>query len=548
MLSDHAGPRSLRQLLDAVLMIGSDLDLHAMLRRITEAAVSLVDAQYGALGVLDGSRSELADFITVGIDDETIRAIGNLPKGLGLLGSLITDAKPLRLANLTEHPDSAGFPPHHPRMKSFLGVPIRVRQEVFGNLYLADKKSAEVFTDIDEELVLGLAAAAGIAIENARLYEHGRRREAALDAMHQVATALLVGTDLQESLRLVARHARVLVSADAATIALPDPSGETMVIEVAEGSLDGDVRGQRFPRAGSVAGDVLATGDTAILEDASQDYRVQQPQVRAGEAGPAIFVPLVAAGSPFGTLSVARVKGAAPFAQTEIDLVESFAAQASVVLEHGRSREQAERLTLLEDQERIARDLHDTVIQRLFACGLSLQGATRLILDPEARRRVDAAVEELDVTVRHIRTVIFDVGRASSQEDLSLRSRVIGITREAGRALGFEPRVVFDGPVDTAVPDHVAEELISSAREALSNVVRHAQATQVDVEVVVDGTDVVLGVSDNGVGVDVEVISAGGHGLRNLRSRAERLGGTLAMHARDSGGTVLELRVPFDGS
>ena len=191
-------------------MIGSDLDLHAMLRRITEAAVSLVDAQYGALGVLDENRGQVADFITVGIDDATREAIGAFPKGRGLLGSLITDAKPLRLADLTEHPDSAGFPPNHPPMKSFLGVPIRVRDEVFGNLYLTDKKSGGVFTDVDEELVLDLAAAAGIAIENARLYETGRRREAALAAMQEVATASLRGTDLRDGLVLVARLARGL--------------------------------------------------------------------------------------------------------------------------------------------------------------------------------------------------------------------------------------------------------------------------------------------------------------------------------------------------
>lgn len=542
-LSDHAGPRSLRQLLDAVMMIGSDLDLHAMLHRITEAAVTLVDARYGALGVLDESRSQLEDFITVGVDDETHRAIGNLPKGLGLLGYLITDAEPLRLADLRDHPNSVGFPPNHPPMQSFLGVPIRVRNEVFGNLYLTDKQSAEVFTDIDEELVLGLAAAAGVAIENARLYEYGRRREAALDAMRQVATALLAGTDSHESIRLVASAAGELVGAESATIALPDASGDSMVIEVAEGPLATDLLGARFPRSGSVSGEVLSSGETVILEDASQDYHVRQPQVSAGDTGPAIFVALRSGGGPFGTLAVARGKGEPAFAPNEIELVQSFAAQASVVLELDRSRQQAQKLTLLEDQERIARDLHDTVIQRLFACGLSLQGATRLILDPEARRRVEAAVEELDITVRHIRTVIFDVGTSATSDEGGLRNRVIGMTREAGRMLGFEPRVVFDGPVDAAVPDRIADELIASLQEALSNVVRHAAASRVDVELAV-GQEFVLRVSDDGIGIPPDADPSGGHGLANLRARAERLHGSVTLAANDTGGTLLEWRVP----
>ncbi|HLY84239.1 MAG TPA: GAF domain-containing protein, partial [Acidimicrobiales bacterium] len=195
MPSEHAGPRSLRRLLDAVLTIGSELDLASVLRRIVEAAVELVGARYGALGVLNESGTGLAEFITVGLDDDTRRAIGNLPKGLGLLGALITDARPLRLPDLREHPDRSGFPPNHPPMTSFLGVPIRVRQEVFGNLYLTDKTAGEVFTDVDEELALGLASAAGVAIANARLFEQVRRREAALAAMHEVASALVAGTE-----------------------------------------------------------------------------------------------------------------------------------------------------------------------------------------------------------------------------------------------------------------------------------------------------------------------------------------------------------------
>jgi two-component system, NarL family, sensor histidine kinase DevS len=372
---EAAGPRALRQLVDAVLTVGSDLELASVLRRIVEGAVSLVDAQYGALGVLDESRTKLAEFITVGIDEETHAAIGALPEGHGILGLLIVDAKPLRLPDLTEHPDSYGFPPHHPPMTSFLGVPIRVRDEVFGNLYLTDKQSGEVFTDVDEELAVGLAAAAGVAIENARL------------------------------------HAR--------------------------------------------------------LHD----------------------------------------------------------------------------LAVVEDRERIARDLHDTVIQRLFATGLGLQASIRLVgTDPDAAvERIESAVDDLDVTVKHIRSAIFDL-EVRRPDDESLRGRILAVTADVTRPLGFEPRVVFDGPVDTGLDARVANALIATLREALSNVARHAKASRVDVEVTVEG-EASLRVSDNGVGPPVPG-TAGGSGLRNMEARAAELGGSMALQAGPEGGTVLVWRVP----
>jgi signal transduction histidine kinase len=365
----------LRQLLDAVLTVGSDLDLPAMLRRIIQSAVELVDARYGALGVLDDTGTLLAQFITVGIDDDAQRLIGDLPEGHGILGLLIVDAKPLRLPDLREHPDSYGFPPNHPPMQSFLGVPIRVRNQVFGNLYLTDKTSGEVFTDVDEELVVGLAAAAGVAIENARL------------------------------------HAKL----------------------------------------------------------------------------------------------------------------HSYA--------------------LVEDRERIARDLHDTVIQRLFAVGLSLQGTARLVHDnPDvAVERIDSAVDDLDLTVKHIRTAIFGLEISRARGD-GLRHRILSLVAEAVGPLGFEPSVLFDGPVDTGVDDRSADELESTLREALSNVARHARATTVDVELVV-GVDVWLRVVDNGVGPPGPDAPRG-KGLANMASRAASLSGTFELRPGDPTGTVVEWRVP----
>ena len=368
----YAGPRSLRQLLDAVVTVGSDLDLETVLRRIVDSAVSLVDARYGALGVLDETGTSLSQFLTVGMDDETYRAIGPLPKGHGILGLLIRDPKPIRLPDLHEHPDSFGFPPNHPPMKSFLGVPVRVRDQVFGNLYLTDKTSAEVFNDVDEELVVALAAAAGVAIENARL--------------------------------------------------------------------------------------------------------------------------------------------------------------------HAKVRE----LALLEDRERIARDLHDTVIQRLFATGLRLQGVVRLAQRPEVADRVTQAIDDLDLTVKHIRTAIFGL-EASHRGAGGLRQRILSLTSEAAGPLGFDPHVLFDGPLDT-VPDAVAAELLAVLREALTNVARHAHASRVEVEVVADG-DVVLRVLDDGDGLPDER-RAGGRGLSNMAARASGLGGTMYAKRGAHSGTTVEWRVP----
>ena len=374
---DVAGPRSLRQLLDAVLTVGSDLDLPAMLRRIVESAVALVDATYGALGVLDETGTRLAQFITVGIDDAGHRAIGHLPEGHGILGLLIVDAKPLRLPDLSEHPDSFGFPPNHPPMKSFLGVPIRVRDEVFGNLYLTDKSTGEVFTDVDEELVIGLAAAAGIAIENARLHS-----------------------------------------------------------------------------------------------------KVQE-------------------------------------------------------------------LALLEDRERIARDLHDTVIQRLFATGMSLQGTARVVRgDPDgALVRIEEAIDDLDLTVKHIRTAIFGLERTRPTPEC-LRSRVLAVAREVAGSTGFDPRVLLDGPLDTAVDDGRAAEVVATLREALSNIARHAQASRADVTVSTADGRLRLLVADDGIGPPAES-SPMGHGLANMAERAERLGGSCLLTASDLGGTLVTWDVPL---
>ncbi|MBO0887259.1 MAG: GAF domain-containing protein, partial [Acidimicrobiales bacterium] len=365
----HVGPRSLAKLLDAVISLSVELDLPSVLRRIVEAGVELTGARYGALGVLDERRTALAEFITVGMDRETRRRIGPTPKGLGLLGALITDARPLRVADLQEYEGRSGFPEHHPPMGSFLGVPIRVGNEVFGNLYLTDKREGEVFTDIDEELMLGLASAAGAAISNARLFDEVQRREAAISATNDVARLVLGGADPDQTLRFIAERARVLAKADLATFALADRDDETLVIAVVDGTLSADLAGRRFQRAGSVSGAVLESGQTAVFSDLSGEPSRRQPQVREGTIGPAIFVALTAGDLRLGSVCVGRAQGSPPFGDGEVEMVRSFASQAGIALDTATKRQELGRLSVLEEQERIGRDLHDTVIQQLFGVG-----------------------------------------------------------------------------------------------------------------------------------------------------------------------------------
>jgi signal transduction histidine kinase len=548
-------PPSGKRLLGAVLTIGEDLALAPMLHRLVETAVELVDAEYGALGVLDESRRGLAEFITVGIDDATRGAIGDVPKGLGILGALITDARPLRLAHINDYPDRAGFPPHHPNMTSFLGVPVRTSHGVFGNLYLTNKRSGPEFTETDEELVTGLAAMAGVAIDNARLFEDSQRRERTLTAMQDVANALLAGAETDETLQIVARDARELVNADIATIALPNATGTTMTIEVADGAEASDVLGRRFARAGSISGDALTSGKTEIILETFNDPRTDQPQVKDGHIGASVFIPLLIGSEPFGTLAVARDRGRPAFSAADVEILESFASQASVVLDNEQGRQQLQRLSLVEERERIARDLHDTVIQRLFATGLSLQATTKMIGEETARDRVKAAVADLDETVRHIRTVIFEVERRGPAHTEELRARVLDLVVEAGRPLGFDPHVRFAGVIDATVPKRVGDELLATLREALSNVARHARATAVDVDLRVDD-HIRLQVIDNGVGLPPGVTADTGRlGIPNMRARAQRLGGILRLSAADQGttstgtmstGTMLEWEVPLE--
>jgi signal transduction histidine kinase len=537
----------MRGLLEAVVAIGSGLDLESTLRRIVETAVGLVDASYGALGVI-GEDRRLAEFIPVGLNQDEIERIHHWPEGRGLLGLLIEDSRPLRLANMADHPASSGFPDGHPPMSSFLGVPVRVRDEVFGNLYLTNKRGGGEFTEDDEAVLVALGAAAGVAVENARLYEAARRQQRWIQASAEVTTRLLSGSDPAEVLADVTRQALELSGADLAMLALPDEEGHRLTVSHAEGDGADAVRGLVLPVGQSLSGQVLATGEPMTSSAFAADERAAAAARGAmSQIGPAIVFPLGAPGNVRGVLTVGRLDGAPPFPQTLADVVASFAAQAAVALELAASRAEAERLSLYEDRDRIARDLHDLVIQRLYATGMSLEGTMPMITRPEVASRVTNAVDAMDETIKEIRSAIFALQARDATARDDLRGDIVDLVEEMTPMLGFAPSLRLGAGLNGQIRPEVAEQALAVLREALSNAARHAAATRVDVTIDLSADRMLtVQVTDNGAG-----IPAGGRrsGLRNLASRAEKLGGELQLSPANQGalssGARLEWRVPL---
>jgi len=536
----------MRALLEAVVAIGSGLDLESTLRRIVETAVDLVDATYGALGVI-GEGQRLAEFIPVGLSQEEIGRVHHWPEGRGLLGLLIEDPRPLRLADICEHPASSGFPDGHPPMRSFLGVPVRVRDEVFGNLYLTNKRGGGEFTEDDEAVLVALGAAAGVAVENARLYEAARLQQRWIQASAEVATRLLSGSQPAEVLAGITRQALELSGADLAVLALPDDEGRRLTITYAEGEGADATRGLVLPAGHSLSGRVLATGEPVTSGDFAADERAAAAARGAmSQIGPAIVFPLGAPGNVRGVLTVGRRHGAALFPPAQADVVASFAAQAGIALELAASRTEAQRLSLYEDRDRIARDLHDLVIQRLYATGMSLEGTMPMITRPEVASRISNAVDAMDETIKEIRATIFDL-QARDTDRPDLRTDIVNVVEDMTPLLGFAPSLRLGAGLGGEIKPEVAEQALAALREALSNAARHAAASRVDVTVDA-GTDGlrIVQVTDNGTGIPADGRRSG---LRNLASRAEKLGGELRLGPAEpdapSPGTRLEWRVPL---
>ncbi|RKS08990.1 GAF domain-containing protein [Nocardiopsis sp. Huas11] len=534
----------IRTLLEAVISIGEGLHLDPLLLRITETAARLVNARYGAQGVI-GPDGELARFIPVGLQPQEIAAIEHWPEGKGILGLLIKEPHALRLSDVRDHPESRGFPEGHPPMRSFLGVPIRIRDQVFGNLYMTDKRDGTRFTEDDELLLRALATAAGTAIENAQLFSQSQSRETWLDASGQITTQLLTGAAPEQVLRLVARRARVMAHADCAVIAMPGSDPDTLAVRVWDAPEDGDGR-----RWAALEGAVLSCGpDTllgrvyrggdALMAEVSEPGHQGADFLRDLGAGPVIVLPFGPPEGARGILFLARSRDGDAFQDSWLGMLSSFADQAAVALELAEARLDSERLTVLEDRDRIARDLHDTVIQRLYATAITLMGTVRRIDDTGTAARVRNAVTELDDTIRQIRSTIFALQSTGSNPSW-LRSRVLDLVNSAGDILGFAPRLLTQGPIDNEVDETVGEHLAAVLRELLSNVARHAGATRVDVELSV-GDDLRLRVVDDGCGIPDD---AGRSGLRNVESRAHELGGQVVITTAQDEGTTVEWRVP----
>jgi signal transduction histidine kinase len=527
-----------QHLLDAFLTVSTGLDLEATLRRIVEAGAELVDARYGALGVL-APQGGLAAFIHVGIDDELAARMGSLPEGKGVLGQLITEPRPLRVADLSRHPAAMGFPPHHPEMHTFLGVPVLVRSEAFGNLYMTEKRHGE-FTAEDEAVLTALAGAAGIAIDNARLYEEVEVRRRWTTAISDVRASLLGAASPDDALRLIASRVKEMSEADGACIMVgPGPVDAGFEVRVqAGGGLD-DLTGRRLTASDSPVLEAVAATDEIVTLDLRGVDR-SGPDGHVGW-GPCLAVPLRGTYSEDAVLVVARRVGAPAFDQATTALIASFADQAAVALDLAAREQSARRLDVYEDRDRIARDLHDHVIQRVFAAGLSLQSVVPRLQDPDTRRRIGEVIGQLDDTVRDIRTTIFDLHSTGDVDgSASLRRRVLDVVTEtAGPDLS--PTVRTSGAVDSLVTGDLAADVEAVAREAVSNAARYSGADHVTVTL--DVTDeVVLEVTDDGRGIDPRAARSG---LRNLEERAVRRGGGVGVEALPEGGTRLRWWAPL---
>ena len=527
-------------LLEAVLNVGRGLDLEAALHRIVEIAASLVDARYAAMGVL-GEDGRIVRFLTVGVTPEEIERIGPYPTGRGILGELIRHPVPLRLHDLGSHPSSYGFPPNHPPMRSFVGVPVRVRDEVFGNLYLTEKHGGVDFDQEDELLLSTLAAAAGVAIENARLYDELRRRERWLLVSSDISHRLLSGSQAAEILSLFTSEAMDIADADLAAIAVPLPGTDRLVVEAAVGLNADRLRGMTLPQEGTFSNEVYKSGSPMLVADARMDERAIFALDPEGLIGPLLVMPLGEADLVRGVFLVARRAGQAPFADATMQTLAAFAAQAALALELADRRHDAEQLTVIHDRDRIAKDLHDLAIQRLFATGMTLEGVSRLTDNATVRERVSRAVDEIDETIKLIRTTIFALQPRDEGTEPRVRDRVLAEVESFPDVLGFTPSLRLEGPIDTKVPNEMADALVAVLREGLSNAARHAKASHVDVSLVAN-QHVTLAIEDDGVGVPADATR---RGLQNLADRARQFGGQLTLEPGAEKGTVLEWRVPL---
>ncbi len=542
-----AARHRVRTLLLANQSVVGELSLPLVLRRLVEAAASVSRARYAALGVL-GPGGLLEQFVHTGMDDAAVAAIGHLPEGRGVLGAVIDDHGPIRLDRIAADPRSSGFPPGHPPMTRFLGVPVRCRGVVYGNLYLTDPQHGQTFTEEDVELVTALAATAGIAIENARLYEESERRQRWLQASTEVTRKLLAGTGHELAvLDQLVVSVQQLTASDVVTLVLPAEESDELEVAVATGLRAEELLGLRFAADHSLSLQVMENGHGMLLDGAEVDER----QLHLGDViplGAVMALPLTGDWGSRGAILVGRTAARAPFNAADLEMAEAFAEQAALALELAEARSDQQRLTVLEDRDRIGRDLHDHVIQRLFASGLGAQALVEQSSDPAMRAGLTRTIDELTSTIRQIRSTIVAL-RDPSSATASVRRAVGLLVSELALVLGFRPETHLSGPLDTLTDADMLRDVEAVLRESLTNLSRHARASAAWVRVEVDGTRLSVVVRDNGVGLGGRgsdgARTGRWSGLANLRTRAEQHHGSLTLDEPPEGGLRLRWSIPI---
>nr|WP_260606737.1 GAF domain-containing protein [Streptomyces sp. WAC08241] len=483
-------------MLEAVLGVGTDLELHATLQHIVDSATELIGARYGALGVVDPERRRLTDLFTAGMTEEERRRIGRLPDGTaGPTDALVRDPWPLRLDDLTADPRSSGVPEGHPEARAFLGVPIRVHTEVFGHLYLTEKRTGR-FTEEDLALLRVLASQAGIAIGNARLYETARQRERWIEGAAAVTTALLTGASAENALTTVAERARVLAAASAGVVLQPTAEGGMEIVAASTRDDPGDLIGTTIAPGSPVLVQLLG-GEPVFVEDSATDPRMTT-RVRS-RFGPSMMLPLRSGGKLIGTLALPRRRGDPPYSAVDRLLASQFASQAALALVLADARQDRERLAVYEDRDRIARDLHDLVVQRLFATEMMLESTRRRAAgSSEESTLLGRAVDELDSTIQEVRTAIFALQQPPADAPTTFRGRVLRETGGAAALLGFQPSVHFSGAVDALVDEETGERLLGVLRGALAAAHRRSGVDAITVGVTAGDGGVRLRIEDDG--------------------------------------------------
>ncbi|MFJ4867424.1 GAF domain-containing protein [Streptomyces sp. NPDC088757] len=489
-------PSRLPLLLEAVLGVGTDLELHATLQHIVDSATELTGARHGALGVVDPERRRLTDLFTTGMTEEERRRVGRLPDGTaGLTGALIRDPRPLRPDDPTADPRPSGVPEGHPETRTFLGVPIRVHTEVFGNLYLTEKRTGR-FTEEDLALLRVLASQAGIAIGNARLYETARQRERWIEGAAAVTTALLTGASVENALTTVAERARVLAAASAGVVLQPTAEGGMEIVAASTRDDPGDLIGTTIAPGSPVLVQLLG-GEPVFVEDSATDPRMTT-HVRS-RFGPSMMLPLRSGGKLIGTLALPRRRGDPPYSAVDRLLASQFASQAALALVLADARHDRERLAVYEDRDRIARDLHDLVVQRLFATEMMLESTRRRAAESsEESTLLGRAVDELDSTIQEVRTAIFALQQPPADAPTTFRGRVLRETGGAAALLGFQPSVHFSGAVDALVDEETGGRLLGVLRGALAAAHRRSGIGAITVGVTAGDGGVRLRIEDDG--------------------------------------------------